>query len=146
VVFVKARLMFETVRPNCRHEAASHGSALFGFGVDLEPVAHLGVLLRSSFTAQRRGHATPPAARLEGSGEAPGPCSSVSGDGACAGALIWLLIFVEHLCMIRLNRILDHALCICVHGRSDTGIASGRHHTDVIRQDVARLDTRIADQ
>jgi hypothetical protein len=55
VVFIKARLMFETVRPNRRHEAASHGSALFGFGVDLEPVAHLGVLLRSGLAAYAAG-------------------------------------------------------------------------------------------
>jgi hypothetical protein len=53
VVFVRARLMFEQVRPidahGCagRHEAASHGSALFGFGVDLTRLAHLGVLVRS---------------------------------------------------------------------------------------------------
>jgi hypothetical protein len=46
VVFIKARLMFEQVRSNGRHEAASHGSALFGFGVDLAPLAHLGVLMR----------------------------------------------------------------------------------------------------
>jgi hypothetical protein len=47
VVFIRARLMFTEVRPNGRHAAANHGSALFGFGVDLTPVAHLGVLLRS---------------------------------------------------------------------------------------------------
>jgi hypothetical protein len=46
VVFIKARLMFEPVRSNGRHEAASHGSALFGFGVDLAPLASLGVLMR----------------------------------------------------------------------------------------------------
>jgi hypothetical protein len=40
VVFIQARLTFEVVRANGRHEAASHGSALFGFGVDLTRVAH----------------------------------------------------------------------------------------------------------
>jgi hypothetical protein len=45
VVFVRARLMFTQVRPNRRHEAASHGSALFGFGIDLTPIAYLGVAL-----------------------------------------------------------------------------------------------------
>ena len=40
------RLMFTEVRANGRHEAASHGSALFGFGVDLGPLSHLGVVKR----------------------------------------------------------------------------------------------------
>jgi hypothetical protein len=38
--FMRARLMFEQVPANGRHEAASHGSALFGFGVDLTPLSH----------------------------------------------------------------------------------------------------------
>lgn len=48
VLFVRARLRFELVRSNGRHEAASHGSALFGFNVDVSPLAAqgLGVVLR----------------------------------------------------------------------------------------------------
>jgi hypothetical protein len=38
VIFIRARVMFETIRPN--------GSALFGFGVCLAPIASLGVLMR----------------------------------------------------------------------------------------------------
>lgn len=34
VLFVRARLRFTLVRANGRHEAASHGSGLFGFNVD----------------------------------------------------------------------------------------------------------------
>jgi hypothetical protein len=47
VVFIKARMRFAEGRPNGRHEAASHGSALFGFGVDLTALVHLGVLVRA---------------------------------------------------------------------------------------------------
>lgn len=43
VVFVRARLRFGVLRENRRQEAASHGSALFGFGVDLAPLEALGV-------------------------------------------------------------------------------------------------------
>ena len=46
VLFIRARLMFTAVRNNGRHEAASHGSALFGYGVDLSPMANLGVCMR----------------------------------------------------------------------------------------------------
>ena len=46
VVFVKARLRFGVLRENRRQEAASHGSALFGFGVDVSPLADLGVVMR----------------------------------------------------------------------------------------------------
>ncbi|MAO56699.1 MAG: hypothetical protein CMM61_13520 [Rhodospirillaceae bacterium] len=42
-LFVKARLRFGIVRNNGRQEAASHGSALLGFGVDLSPLHALGV-------------------------------------------------------------------------------------------------------
>lgn len=43
VLFVSARLRFGVLRENRRQEAASHGSALFGFGVDLSPLRSLGV-------------------------------------------------------------------------------------------------------
>lgn len=43
VVFVRARLRFGVLRENGRQEAASHGSALFGFGVDVTPLQSLGV-------------------------------------------------------------------------------------------------------
>lgn len=37
-LFICARLRFELVRSNGRHEAASHPSVLFGFNVDLTPL------------------------------------------------------------------------------------------------------------
>ena len=43
VVFVNARLRFGVLRENRRQEAASHGSAIFGFGVSVEPIGWLGV-------------------------------------------------------------------------------------------------------
>ena len=43
VLFIKARLRFGVLRENRRQEAASHGSALFGFGVDVSPLRALGV-------------------------------------------------------------------------------------------------------
>jgi DNA N-6-adenine-methyltransferase (Dam) len=46
VCLVRARLKFKAARENGRLEAASHGSALFGFSVDLAPLADLGVILR----------------------------------------------------------------------------------------------------
>ena len=45
VVFVSARLRFGVKRKNGRQEAASHGSAIFGFGVDLSPMRDHGVVL-----------------------------------------------------------------------------------------------------
>jgi hypothetical protein len=45
VVFVKARLRFGVLRENGRQEAASHGSAIFGFGVCVLPLAGLGTPL-----------------------------------------------------------------------------------------------------
>jgi hypothetical protein len=36
-LFLKGRVKFGVLRENRRQEAASHGSALFGFGVDLAP-------------------------------------------------------------------------------------------------------------
>lgn len=46
LVLVRARLKFGVLRENRRQEAASHGSAIFGFGVDVSPLAPLGVVLR----------------------------------------------------------------------------------------------------
>lgn len=47
VLFVKGRLKFGVLRENRRQEAASHGSALFGFGLDLSPLdGALGCVLR----------------------------------------------------------------------------------------------------
>jgi hypothetical protein len=43
VLLVQARLRFGVLRDNGRQEAASHGSAMFGFGVDLSPLHGLGV-------------------------------------------------------------------------------------------------------
>jgi hypothetical protein len=40
--------MFRAVRQNGRHEAASHGSMLLGFGVDLTPLHHLGATFRQA--------------------------------------------------------------------------------------------------
>lgn len=46
VVLVRARLRFGVPRSNGRQEAASHASALFGFGVDVAPLHKLGVVMR----------------------------------------------------------------------------------------------------
>jgi hypothetical protein len=46
VVFVRARLRFGVLRPNRRQEAASHGSAIFGFGVCVAGLSDLGVVMR----------------------------------------------------------------------------------------------------
>lgn len=48
VLFVRSRLKFGVVRDNGRQEAASHGSAIFGFGVDLTPLSFLGSVLKLS--------------------------------------------------------------------------------------------------
>jgi hypothetical protein len=48
VLFVKGRLKFGVLRENRRQEAASHGSAIFGFGIDLSPLSELGIVLRQS--------------------------------------------------------------------------------------------------
>lgn len=45
VLLVKARLRFGVLRENRRQEAASHGSAIFGFGVDVSPLYALGTPL-----------------------------------------------------------------------------------------------------
>ncbi|QGZ42703.1 DNA N-6-adenine-methyltransferase Dam [Pseudoduganella flava] len=46
ILFVRGRLKFGVLRENLRQEAASHGSALFGFNVDLSPLWHLGVVVQ----------------------------------------------------------------------------------------------------
>ena len=46
MLFTKGRLKFGVLRENGRQEAASHGSALFGFNIDLSPLYHLGVVVR----------------------------------------------------------------------------------------------------
>ncbi len=47
VLFVRARLRFGVLRANRRQqEAASHGSALFGFGIDLSSLHELGVPMK----------------------------------------------------------------------------------------------------
>lgn len=45
-VFIQGRLKFGVLRENRRQEAASHGSAILGYGVDLSPLANLGVFVR----------------------------------------------------------------------------------------------------
>ena len=45
-LFLRGRVKFGVLRENRRQEAASHGSALFGFGVDLMPLADLGVIAK----------------------------------------------------------------------------------------------------
>ena len=45
VLFVTARLRFGVLRDNGRQEAASHGSAIFGFGVDVSPLKDLGIAM-----------------------------------------------------------------------------------------------------
>ena len=43
VLFVRARLRFGVLRENRRQEAASHGSAIFGFGIDVSPLREIGI-------------------------------------------------------------------------------------------------------
>ncbi len=52
VVFCRARLRFGVLRENRRQEAASHGSAIFGFGVDVSALADLGVSMKPIKTSQ----------------------------------------------------------------------------------------------
>lgn len=42
VLFIRGRVKFGVLRPNRRQVAASHGSAVIGWNVDLSPTAHLG--------------------------------------------------------------------------------------------------------
>ena len=46
VLFVKGRIKYGVKRENGRQMAASHGSALFGFGVDLSSLRRLGKVLK----------------------------------------------------------------------------------------------------
>lgn len=46
ILFVRARLRFGVPRNCGRQEAASHGSALIGFNVDLAPLSDLGAVFR----------------------------------------------------------------------------------------------------
>jgi hypothetical protein len=57
VLLVRARLRFGVLRENGRQEAASHGSALFGFGVDLSPLRELGTVLTPNDSLSRGGEA-----------------------------------------------------------------------------------------
>jgi hypothetical protein len=45
-LLLRARVRFGVLRPNRRQEAASHGSVLFGFNVDLTPLGDLGVVAK----------------------------------------------------------------------------------------------------
>ena len=54
VVFVKGRLKFGVLRENRRQEAASHGSAIFGFGIDVTPLNFLGVAYSQSDASSER--------------------------------------------------------------------------------------------
>ena len=54
VLLVQARLRFGVLRENGRQEAASHGSAMFGFGVDLAPLRSLGVPLTPNVAIEPR--------------------------------------------------------------------------------------------
>lgn len=53
VLLVRARLRFGVLRENGRQEAASHGSAMFGFGVDLAPLGAMGTALRPNAGVKR---------------------------------------------------------------------------------------------
>lgn len=46
VLFVRGRLKFGVLRENRQQEAASHGSALIAFGIDLEPLSKLGKVFK----------------------------------------------------------------------------------------------------
>jgi hypothetical protein len=54
VVFVRARLRFGVLRENGIQEAASHGSAIFGFGIDVSPLHKLGIVMVRSIPVTRR--------------------------------------------------------------------------------------------
>lgn len=55
VVMVCARLRFGVARENDRQEAASHGSMLLGYGVDVSPLYALGVVLSPSAARKSSG-------------------------------------------------------------------------------------------
>lgn len=46
MILVQARLRFGVLRENRRQEAASHGSGIFGFGIDVSPLCDLGVAVQ----------------------------------------------------------------------------------------------------
>jgi len=48
IMFVQSRLRFGVVRDNGRQEAASHGSAIIGFGIDVTRLNVLGVPVKRS--------------------------------------------------------------------------------------------------
>lgn len=48
VLFINSRVRFGLVRDNGRQEAASHGSALFGFGLDLTGITIPGIVMKRS--------------------------------------------------------------------------------------------------
>lgn len=52
-VLIKGRVKFGVLRPNRRQQAASHPSALIGWNVDLEPCAHLGVVVKAALRQER---------------------------------------------------------------------------------------------
>jgi len=54
VLFVRARLRFGVLRENRRQEAASHGSAIFGFGIDVSPLDDIGIACRRITAALRQ--------------------------------------------------------------------------------------------
>lgn len=54
VIFVRARLRFGVLRENRRQEAASHGSAIFGFGIDISPLREIGVPMERTTTDQEK--------------------------------------------------------------------------------------------
>lgn len=70
VLFVQARLRFGVLRENRRQEAASHGSALIGFNVDLSPL-DLGVAFRSRAHRVRGTSEHPAADALRWAGFGP---------------------------------------------------------------------------
>ncbi len=53
LLFVRGRLKFGVLRENGRQEAASHGSAIFGFNVDLSPLRPLGVVMKQAANDNR---------------------------------------------------------------------------------------------
>lgn len=55
VLFINARVRFGLVRENGRQEAASHGSALFGFGLDLSGLAIPGTVMTRVSRRESKG-------------------------------------------------------------------------------------------
>src|SRR5262245_37563148 len=56
-IFVRGRLRFGILRENGSpgtQQAASHGSAILGYGVDVRPLVTLGVFVQSSLTSESR--------------------------------------------------------------------------------------------